>query len=272
MMLLSVTVCCEPVDEGKDGAIAECWLPLLDLSLELPVPKAGPDTLDTREGVREELNCSDVAVVGTLNEAELAERVPGCNPVLEPLDEVKENAVKTVDPESDAKLLTETVLELRESTSLADDNVVLLLLRERLEKIDELSAPVEDRPDRVAVTVEGVFDDSFVELATKFDVAEVEVVVNNSLDRLGTVLDDIELEVAFVNTLDKPVADINDEKLEPSVDDKADNVDDGEDEVDVDVRLADRLETAGDDVVAPASVDSMLDPAEPQSKRQHCPL
>ncbi|KAL8774483.1 MAG: hypothetical protein Q9209_000856 [Squamulea sp. 1 TL-2023] len=221
------------------------------------------------EVVCEELDCSDAAVVGALNEAELVEKVTSSIPVLEPLDEVREDTVKTFDPESDAKLLNETVLELREIPPLIDDNVVPLLLEERFKKIVGVSGLVENRPNCEAVTVKGVLDDSFVGLATRFDVVKFKVLEDNSLDRLGAVLDDIKLEVALEDTLDKLVLEIDDEELEIEmpIDDTADNADNGEDEVDIDARLADRLETKGDDVVALASVDVTLDPVVRLARR-----
>ncbi|KAL8733568.1 MAG: hypothetical protein Q9166_001976 [cf. Caloplaca sp. 2 TL-2023] len=222
---------------------------------------ADPSTLDPIELVPEELDCRDERVFCPPDTAELVEAAPVCDSVIKPLDGETDIEVNEFDADTDIKLLSESVLGLGEGEGLG--------------RLAELPKPVEDRSaleakveleTRVELDERGELesvalevpevDDTLEELVTKLDAAILDVAVEEVVDAIDGVED--ELDVAL--------------KLAERLEDAAEDVDDIEDESDVVVRLTKRLEDAAEDVVALASDEDALEAVELQSIHQHCPL
>ncbi len=246
-MLIHVAAGSRPVDDDEDGGTARLWLLLLELLLDVSVLEATlvpSSRLEAEVPVVEDLDRTDVGLVKTLDSPKLFEPVTICGPVLELPGKVVPDEIDTLDIDSDAELLYKLVLELRGDKTL-EIAVALLLLDVLTERPGEVPKLVEDRAElKLVVSDTTTLDDPFVELV---DCERPEVELTNTPDVLMLELDAAELEMAKEET----AADVEDIK----------------DEVNVDVRFAERLEDAADDVVEFASDEVRVEPVVRLARR-----
>lgn len=246
-MLIHVVVGARPVDDDEDGGTARLWLLLFELLLDVSVLEATlvpSSRLEAEVPVVEDLDCTDVGLVKTLDSPKLFEPVTICGPVLELPGKVVPDDIDRLDLDSDAELLYKLVLELRGDTTLEVAGA-LLLLDVLTERPGEVTKLVEDRAElELVVSDPTTLDDPFVELV---DCERPEVELANTPDVLMLELNAVELEMAKEET--------------------AADMEDVNDEVNVDVRFAERLEDAADDVVELASDEVRLEPVVRLARR-----